>query len=338
MSIFFRIAALAAFMIFVAVSAGSAEQYRYKEYTVKKGDTLWGISMKELEDHFQWPVIWKENRRINNPDLIYPGQVIRVPVGLITQEQGRIMPVARAAPPEAPKAEEPAKPKEKPKPVVRKLAPVTKEPIASRAFILENGYISMEVPYGGEITSSFTGREQFGQGDEVYVKTAEHTVEGKKFYIIRNEAKVVHPVTKKKLGFLIRVRGTIMVDEAGTSGLNARILEMFNSIDIGDTIVDYYEVDVPFIVGDLRKPDVDGVVIASNYMRQLSGSHDVVFIDKGRADNLRDGDVVVTLMPGTDDRKNATMQLINVRETTSLAIIYSSNLNVRIGDIVTRAW
>ena len=60
----------------------SALEYEYREYTVKKGDTLWSITKRELVDAYHWPIVWQENQRINNPDLIYPGQVIMIPIGV----------------------------------------------------------------------------------------------------------------------------------------------------------------------------------------------------------------------------------------------------------------
>ncbi len=53
-----------------------------KSYTVKRGDTLWGISAKDYiyGDPWQWPLIYKANRdKIKNPHLIYPKQVLKIP-------------------------------------------------------------------------------------------------------------------------------------------------------------------------------------------------------------------------------------------------------------------
>lgn len=48
-----------------------------REYTVQRGDTLWGISASSVgyNDPYQWPLIYRENsEKIDDPDLIYPGQ------------------------------------------------------------------------------------------------------------------------------------------------------------------------------------------------------------------------------------------------------------------------
>lgn len=48
-----------------------------KTYTVKKGDNLWTICKKELGNALKYKEVAKKNN-IKNPNLIYPGQVLKL--------------------------------------------------------------------------------------------------------------------------------------------------------------------------------------------------------------------------------------------------------------------
>lgn len=79
------------------------------EYTVKKGDTLWDISSYYLQSPWLWPELWQANPQVENPHLIYPGEVLylvwvdgrprltRDPPGM-TGGLVRLSPEARATP------------------------------------------------------------------------------------------------------------------------------------------------------------------------------------------------------------------------------------------------
>ena len=47
-------------------------------YIVQKGDTLWDISSVFLRDPWHWPEIWFKNPHVENPHLIYPGDILAI--------------------------------------------------------------------------------------------------------------------------------------------------------------------------------------------------------------------------------------------------------------------
>lgn len=49
-----------------------------QQYIVKQGDTLWDISNRFLAKPWYWRDIWKENPNIQDPNLIYPDDIISV--------------------------------------------------------------------------------------------------------------------------------------------------------------------------------------------------------------------------------------------------------------------
>ncbi|CDU07886.1 putative protein containing LysM domain [Vibrio coralliirubri] len=63
---------------FAATAENSAQPLTIKQgapeaYVVVKGDTLWDISAMYLDSPWLWPRLWQVNPEIENPHLIYPG-------------------------------------------------------------------------------------------------------------------------------------------------------------------------------------------------------------------------------------------------------------------------
>lgn len=56
--------------------------YGYREHMVRRGDTLSAIAQAIYGDRRQYPRIVRANPNlITDPDLIFPGQVLKIPIG-----------------------------------------------------------------------------------------------------------------------------------------------------------------------------------------------------------------------------------------------------------------
>lgn len=316
------------FLILLVIfpTTSNAEETEYIEYTVKKGDTLWDISGGNLDDPFFWPKIWKENPQIKNPDLIYPGQRIRIPKDLLQQQVELPPPPVseqEAAVREEAEAEtEPAGVQIEP----RKASVVDPDLLAS------SGYIDTKIEGVGHILSTPTGRTIVGKNDDVYIQVNNKKPEkGTKYYIIRSLGTVVHPVEDRVVGEIIQIVGTLEVvgEEAGYT--KAKILKSFSEIQTGYVIDEYYPIE-PYPLKKLPAEGIHGTVIASRDLRILNGRYDIVYLDKGSLDGIKIGTVFTIMSAEPPRRPIAKVQVISTRQHTSVAMVIESEMEVARGD------
>ena len=65
----------------MAVTVKAPDEPKVEYYEIVSGDTLSGIAKKYYGDPMQYPRLFEANREvIKDPDLIYPGQKIRIPL------------------------------------------------------------------------------------------------------------------------------------------------------------------------------------------------------------------------------------------------------------------
>ncbi len=65
----------------MAVTVKTPDEPKVEYYEIVSGDTLSGIAKKYYGDAMQYPRLFEANREvIKDPDLIYPGQKIRIPL------------------------------------------------------------------------------------------------------------------------------------------------------------------------------------------------------------------------------------------------------------------
>lgn len=302
----------------------SAQVQENKDYTVKRGDTLWDITKGELKDPFLWPKIWNANPDINNPDKIYPNQKIKIPLYLLQKEL--------APPAPEPVVQPSIKPKPEEKPVMI-AKPAKKEYLIDKNALIVSGYIANEAHAVGTIYDKPGEITNLSKGDYAYIKTNNAVKKGDKFYIIYPVEKVKHPVTGSNLGVRIAILGTAeVVDENDPKVL---ITSSFVEIPVGSLIDTYYEIEPPLAPDNPRKPAVNGYIVTTLRRIYAHGNRDIVFIDKGKNDGLEVGDLLATTLQSEHKIFNGVVQVISTRPSTSAAIIRKAAKEVQIGDPVT---
>src|SRR5713226_9004196 len=59
-----------------------------KTYTIKAGDTLWGLATQFYQNGYLWPQLWEANTWITDAHWIYPGDVLLVEGEIAQQAEG----------------------------------------------------------------------------------------------------------------------------------------------------------------------------------------------------------------------------------------------------------
>ncbi len=316
-------------LFFAIIGPANAQQQEYKEYTVKKGDTLWSISSSEIVDPFLWPKVWKENPEIKNPDLIYPGQKIRIPLYLLQKEI--TPPAEKIAKPLPVRESKPEVRKEEP---VTKIRPVRKNYLVQKDTLIASGYIADTIDSKGVVIGSPTEKELLGKEDFAYVRTSTAAKPGDKYYIIRSLGKVRHPETGELMGYLIDVRGVAEVVGSESGETKVKIIDSYSDVLTGDLLTDFYEVEPPFLVDNPRTPGITGYIVATRHWHVLNGELDIVYIDKGRKDGVEVGDILGMTARAKYNVPNGYLQLIKIGETTAVGVVRTSWKEVSVGDTI----
>ncbi len=300
-----------------------------EEYIVKKGDTLWDISDSKLEDSFLWPKLWNVNPHIKNPDLIYPGDKIRIPS---REELMRMLAIPEE---EIPVVAEPEAEPELPEvePVVEVPVEIPPKYIVNKNRYIASGWISGEFPAIGDIIDAPTGRTIFGKDDIVYLKINEGTTSENRFFAIRDVKVVKHPKTGKTLGHQIRVTGILEIIGKDNNIPKAKINASFEELQIGDGLILFHEIDPPIVPDVIRTPDIQGYIVESYMNSEITAADDIVYLDKGQDNGLEIGDVFSVLSETAIEKPIGTIQIISLQPTTSAALILKSQQEITIGDM-----
>ncbi len=247
-------------------------------YTVVRGDTLWDISGRFLQQPWRWPEVWRLNRdQIRNPHLIYPGQVILLdrsgPWLMIGQRVGR---------------DQRLSPQIHSEPLDAAIPSIPLQDI--EAFLIRPLIVDDDQLLGAAtIIATETSRVLMGQGDTVFAKNV--PAEEDAWQIFRPARPLVDPVTREVLAHEAQYLGSARVTAHGVPA-TLNILSAVEEISTGDRMMRSVQPQVFAYVPRAPEFDVDGRIIAIYRGVEETGRHNVVTLNVGAQQGLESGHVL----------------------------------------------
>ncbi len=328
-------------------------KHEQDKYTIKKGDTLWDISNAFYKDPFLWPLLWKANPYITNPDLIYPGNKLAIP-SLSPIERAMEKPAEKTAeeklPEETGATPQPGlRPKPQPKPVeeetpVRPKIILPEEaaiPLIDKYAMLSAGFISQEELDDRIIGSDDAVKSIYSYDNIVYIKitSPEQVNIGDKFLIYAPLNKVKHPRTGEAYGRLIKGLGILQVTAKDKPDVfTAKITLSFDAIEKGSRITPYQEPSLIYRQSQKRKKDISGYVLEVLDGRTVNAQTDIIYLDRGSADGVEPGDRLNVYIEHENTelprKLVGEVQVFIVKENTSTAVVRKSTDTLAKGDMI----
>ena len=335
------LAGLSVTVLMPVVADESKEQPELRDpvpttYTVVKGDTLWDISETFLKNPWMWPEIWHVNAQIENPHLIYPGDVIRLifvdgKPRLTLDNSGRIhklSPTAR---------------------VVSLGDAIETIPLNRiNSFLSNSRIVSKEelklAPYVLEGTNDHL---IVGAGDKLYVRGQ---VDGRfsAYGIYRKGQEFKDPQTGEKLGVQAIDIGSGEVREINGEIVTLHVTRTTEEVRGGDRLLKEEEraIDSSFQPSG-PSAEISGVILAVEGGVNQVGKMDVVVINKGQREGIEPGNVMAVFKRGKKvvdrveggrvklpDERAGLIMVFRAFEKISYALVLEADQGIKTNDIV----
>lgn len=272
-------------------------------------------------------------------------------------------------------------------PAVAPSAPAqTPDYLVSPGIFLHAGFITPEPPGDGIIFQSDFQRVELGTNEAVYLNigSKQNVARGNKFLVFRKARFVYHPAEQslslanfagkelpghlmpeggflddggyflkqgRPMGFLIRVLGRAEVVDVGENESRAILVDAFEPMRNGDSVMAYQEQTPPLVSAGKGKTGgeaIEGYIVASKYPPSSLGRLDIVYIDKGSDHNVSPGDrFEVYVAPEYDEnrkwafkqkelptlkRRIGELRVLSTQKETSTVVVVESSKEMKVGD------
>ncbi len=327
----------------VLATAAYADQVVLKDghpdrYVVVKGDTLWDISEAFLNSPWLWPEIWYVNPQIENPHLIYPGDIIT-----LTYVDGK--PQLRV---QRGKGTFKLSPKVREERLDKAIPTIPLDAI--QQFLTRPLVVDEEAMQSAAYVVSSAGEHLIvGAGDRIYARGLAND-KGDQFHIFRPGAPYTDPDTHEVLGHEALYLGDSQVENFGDPA-TLELKKTTREINIGDRLIPMSHEDV-FAYFTPHSPDasVEGKIISVVDGVSQIGQYQIVVLNRGTREGVDVGTVfeihqagdVIRDQVSTErnasvklpDEKAGILMVFRTFDKVSFGLIMKATSALHVGDIV----
>lgn len=312
------------------------------KHVVVKGDTLWDISAKFLQNPWCWPEVWGMNKEdIRNPHWIYPKQIV-----YFDRKNGRL----RLA---NPLSTENGVTKIQPQ--IRSLVNEQNaipsipshliEPYLSQPLIIEKEGFE-KAP---RIVAAQEGRVFLGKGDKVYVRG---DLKGDtSFHAYRPGVALKDPDTKEVIGYEAVYLGIVNLDKKAKTpdGVDTFIVHNFKQeMGVGDRLVPVPATPIINYVPHSPKQKINAKIVSIYGGVSVAGQSQIVSLNRGTNHEIDIGTVLEVGRTGavipdkTDSKKPIRLPdeiygkifVFRVFKNISYGLVMQVSNTVQVGDVV----
>ena len=331
------------------------------QYTVKRGDTLWGISGMYLRQPWRWPDLWGMNlSSISNPHLIFPGQVLYL---VRSNGYARLSSTAPSGDSGVVRLSPQARESSLSDLALPTLPPHLIEPFLAEPLVVD----SLTLSQAPRIIATMDKRVLMAKGDRAYVRNSGgalvSTVKGQplSYRLFREATPLKDPINGEILGYEAKylgnaavVRGETLIETpegqpAQSTPGTVDITRSKNEISAGDRLLPAPEQQYLNYVPHAPATAVNAAVVSiyGDSVGINASQNQVIAINKG-AQNDRDMGTVLQLVSkgkvivdktGTrrssvklPDEQNGYAMVFKVFDRVSYALITTAQRPVNIGD------
>jgi nucleoid-associated protein YgaU len=318
-----------------AAAPASLAQDAPDSYEVQRGDTLWAISGRFLNEPWRWPEVWRLNQeQIRNPHLIYPGQMVVLDRSGPYLKMGKRVGEARV---------EKLSPKIYTEDIGSAIPSIPQniiQPFLTQPLVVDD----QRLAGSAAIVATQEGRVYTGAGDTLFAKNVNPRVTAWQVY--RQGRKLVDPDTNELLGYEASYLGSARLEEAGDPA-TLRLVTATQEIGTGDRMLPIEQPAVFAYVPHAPPGEVEGKLISiyggvhdggKNSVVALSvgqtngvdvGSVLALYRHRGRIEYKEDGQREAFLLP---DQRYGLVFVFRVFNRVAYALVMDTDGPVAVGD------